>query len=130
MSIDTIGDFITIIRNGLMASKYSIETPYSKVKLNIVEVLKLEGFIRDFSIIEDESHKKIRVLLKYVNGESVIHELKRISRPGRRVYGNALNLNKVVGKLGVYILTTNQGIMTDKKAQELSIGGEVICSVW
>ena len=131
MSIDAIGDFLTIIRNGLMASKRSVVAPYSKIKLEIVKILKEEGFIKDFEEVVDEANKKnIKVLLKYVDGESVIHEIDRRSRPGRRAYEGISRLKPVIGKLGISILTTNKGIMTNKKAKELSVGGEVICSVW
>ena len=130
MSIDALGDFLTVIRNGLMASKRTVETPYSTIKLEIVKIIKEEGFIQDYSIIEENSKKNIQITLKYVDGESVIHELTRVSRPGRRMYGKADALNHVIGKLGISILTTNKGIMTDKKAKQLSVGGEIICSVW
>lgn len=131
MSVDAIGNFLTHIRNGLMISRRSIVAPYSNIKLEIVKILKTEGFIKDFSIVEHDSVKKdIKVELKYVNGESVIHEITRESTPGRRVYAKADQIELVIGKLGISILTTNQGIMSNKQAQELSIGGEVICSVW
>jgi small subunit ribosomal protein S8 len=130
MSVDAIGDFLTVIRNGLMSSKRTVAAPFSKIKLEIVKILKEEGFIKDFAIIEEDSKKKIQVSLKYVDGESVIHELNRISRPGRRTYGGADQLQVIIGKLGISILTTNKGIMTDKRAKELSVGGEIICSVW
>lgn len=130
MSVDAIGDFLTIVRNGLMASKRSVETPYSKIKLEIVKILKEEGFIKDFAVTEEDSKKKIQLSLKYVAGESVIHELTRISRPGRRTYRKSDQLQYIIGKLGISILTTNKGIMTDKRAKALSVGGEIICSVW
>ena len=131
MSIDAIGDFLTVIRNGLMASKRSVQSPHSKIKLEIVKILKEEVFIREFTVSEEENSKKnIQVSLKYVDGESVIHELTRISRPGKRTYGKSDQVKYVIGKLGISILTTNKGIMTDKRARELSVGGEIICSVW
>jgi small subunit ribosomal protein S8 len=130
MSIDALGDFLTIIRNGLMASKRSVEIPYSNIKFEIAKILKEEGFIRDFAVSEESSKKKIQISLKYVDGESVIHELTRISRPGRRSYRKSDQISYVIGKLGISILTTNKGIMTDKRAKELSVGGEIICSVW
>jgi small subunit ribosomal protein S8 len=130
MSIDAIGDFLTIIRNGLMVSKRSVEIPYSAIKLEIVKILEQEGFIKGFVLSEQEGYKTIKVTLKYVDGESVIHELTRVSRPGRRVYSKLNSLSPIIGKLGVSVLSTNRGIMTDKRAQELSVGGEVICSVW
>lgn len=130
MSVDAIGDFLTVVRNGLMVSKRTVETPHSKIKLEVVKILKEEGFINDFVVTEDDSKQKIKIFLRYVAGESVIHELTRISTPGRRTYGNANNLKKIIGKLGISILTTNKGIMTDKRAKQLSVGGEIICSVW
>lgn len=130
MSVDAIGDFLTVIRNGLMVSKRSVETPYSKIKLEVAKILKEEGFIRDFAIIEKDEKKFIQISLKYVDGESVIHELTRISTPGKRVYGRSQQLKYVIGKFGISILTTSKGIMTDKMAKQLSVGGEIICSVW
>ncbi len=131
MSIDTIGDFLTIIRNGVLASKRSVTAPYSGIKHQIATILKEEGFIKDV-MVEDisESHKQITVTLKYVDGESVIHEIKRISRPGRRVYESIAMIKPVIGGLGISILTTNHGIITNKKARHLSVGGEIICTVW
>ncbi len=132
MSIDSIGNFLTIIRNGLMLGKRFVEAPYSELKFNIAQILKDEGFIIDLEAInQDEvSKKKIKVMLKYVDGESVIHEIKRLSRPGRRYYAKIKGLKPIKGKLGISILSTNKGLMTDKKAKELSVGGEVVCSVW
>lgn len=131
MSHDTIGDFLTIIRNGILASKRFVITPFSTIKQQIAEILKEEGFIKNVETITNESGSKaLKIILKYVDGESVIHELTRISTPGRRVYKGANNLEHVRGKLGISILTTNKGIMTNKKAREMSLGGEVICSVW
>jgi small subunit ribosomal protein S8 len=130
MSIDTLGDFLTVIRNGLMISKRSVETPYSKIKLEIAKILKQEGFIKDYSVVEENNKKNIKISLKYVDGESVIHELTRISKPGKRIYNKAHQMEPIIGKLGVSIVTTNKGIMTDKEAKALSVGGEIICSVW
>lgn len=129
--MDSIGDFLTIIRNGFMLGKAFIVAPCSNIKLNIVQVLKNEGFIKDFSLEEEPGKKKIKVFLKYSsNGESAIHELTRLSRPGRRYYEKSKGVKPVIGKLGISILTTNKGVMTDKQARTLSVGGEVICSVW
>ena len=131
MSIDTVGDFLTIIRNGVKASKSSVRAPYSRLKHEIAEILKHEGFVRDFSLEEDGDNKKyIQVSLKYVDGESVIHKITRVSRPGLRVYRGNKTLQSIIGGLGVAIVTTNRGVMTDKKARELVLGGEVICAVW
>lgn len=131
MSIDTIGNFLTIIRNGVMISKSHVTDSYSKIKHEIAQILKDEGFIKNFVIEEDSKNfKKIKLFLKYVSGESVIHKIDRISTPGCRAYASIARVKPVIGGLGVTILTTNRGIMTHRKARELSVGGEVICTVW
>jgi len=133
MSVDTIGNFLTIIRNGLMRSKPSVLASYSRMNEEIAKILKAEGFIKDFEVIqEDPSNpkKSLKIYLKYVDGESVIHELKRISTPGLRRYRGADQIQPVIGNLGISIITTSKGVMTDKQAKELGIGGEVVCSVW
>jgi small subunit ribosomal protein S8 len=131
MSIDTIGNLLTIIRNGLMASKASVTVLSSKMNLALVQVLKDEGFIRDFvQEVDEKDRAKINVFLKYVEGESVIHEITRISKPSLRKYTGHSTIRPVIGGLGISILTTNKGIMTNKKAKELGVGGEVICTVW
>lgn len=130
MSIDAIGDFLTIIRNGLMSSKSFVVAPYSNLKFDLATILKDEGFIRDVAIVDHDSKKSLKIFLKYVNGESVIHEVTRISRPGRRDYKGADYIRPVIGGLGLSILTTSKGIVSHKKAKELGIGGEVICTVW
>lgn len=131
MSVDAIGNFLTIIRNGLMASKSSVEAPYSKMKLEIARILREEGFIRDYSVVEIDSVKKhIKVFLKYVGNESVIHEIKRISKPGRHCYTSLKTLSPVIGGLGLSILSTNKGVMSHKEAKFAQVGGKVICTVW
>ncbi len=130
MSIDVIGDFLTIIRNGLMASKSFVLAPHSRLKMEVATILKDEGFIKDAVAVDQDSKKCIKVFLKYVDGESVIHEIKRISTPGRRSYKGAINIKPVIGGLGVSILTTSKGIISHKQAKELGIGGEVMCTVW
>ena len=131
MSIDTIGNLLTIIRNGLMASKASVTVLSSKMNLALVQVLKDEGFIRDFvQEVDEKGRSKINIVLKYVDGESVIHEITRISKPSLRKYTGHNTIRPVIGGLGISILTTNKGIMTNKKAKELGVGGEVICTVW
>ena len=131
MSRDPISDFLTIIRNGIMRAKPFIEAPHSTLKLDLLEILKNEGFIKDF-LVESfpENKKTIKVFLKYVDNESVIHDLKRVSKPGRRFYAGKAEIKPVIGGLGVSILTTNQGVMTGKRAKELGIGGEILCTVW
>ena len=130
MSQDSIGDFLTIIRNGLMRSRPYVCAPYSKLKFDLAGILKNEGFIKDAIAEEESGRKQIKVFLKYVDGESVIHEIKRESTPGKRLYTKVHELKPVVGGLGVSILTTSQGIFTNKKAKSKSIGGEVICTIW
>jgi len=131
MSVDTIGDFLTIIRNGLMVSKPFIVAPYSNMKFEVAKILKEEGFIKDCLVLEDDPKKKaIKVFLKYVDNESVIHEITRVSKPGRRFYAGSTSVKPVIGGLGISILSTNRGMMTNKKAKELRVGGEVVCTVW
>ena len=131
MSMDTIGDFLTVIRNAIMVSKRSVSFPASNKRNGIAAVLKEEGFVKDFKVEQDDSGKStITIYLKYVDGESVIHEIKRVSKPGRRLYEGFRTMTKVIGGMGISIVTTNKGIVTDKKARELSVGGEVLCHVW
>ncbi|HBL98452.1 TPA: 30S ribosomal protein S8 [Candidatus Dependentiae bacterium] len=132
MSIDTIGNFLTSVRNAIARSKQWVEVPYSRINAQIAEILKSEGFVKDFAIMQREEsfRKQLRVYLKYVDGESVIHEIDRASTPGRRVYEGASKLRRVVGGLGVAIVTTSSGLMTDKEARQRKVGGEVLCTVW
>ncbi len=131
MSIDSIGDFLAIVRNGVLASKRVVVAPYSALKFEIARILKDEGFIKDV-VVEDLEHnkKQIKVFLKYMKGESVIHEITRISTPGRRAYAGHGAFKPVIGNLGISIITTNQGVMTNKQARQRGVGGEVICTVW
>lgn len=130
MSIDVIGNFLTIIRNGIMASKPFVIAPHSKMKFEISKALKAEGFIKDCMVLEGSIKKEIKIVLKYVGSESVIHEITRISTPGRRFYAGSKNIKSVIGGLGLSLLTTNRGILSHKKARSLSVGGEVVCTVW
>lgn len=130
MSIDTIGNFITIIRNGIMASLPDVKAPYSNLKYQIASILKDEGFICDFGIEGDGAQKSLKVVLKYVDGESAIHEITRVSKLSRRVYKGVSSLEPVIGGLGIAILTTSRGVVTSKSAKKLNVGGEVICTVW
>ena len=131
MSIDVVGDFLTIIRNALMVYKRSVKVPYSNLKAGIAKVLKDEGYIKDFSKEVSEDGKALLVLvLKYVDGQPAINEITRISKPGRRFYERSSKITPVVGGLGVAILTTSSGIITDQQARKLSVGGEVICHIW
>jgi small subunit ribosomal protein S8 len=113
-----------------MSSKSFVLAPFSKLKFDIANILKDEGFVRNAVVIEQDDKKFIKIFLKYIDGESVIHELTRISRPGRRDYKGVSNIKPVIGGLGVSILTTNKGLITNRKAKELGVGGEVICTIW
>ena len=132
MSVDSIADFITIIRNGVMVSKSFVTAPYSKMRHSIAQILKSEGFIHDFVIVNTDSDvkKTLKVVLKYVDGESVIHQIQRVSKPGRRVYAGSQEIKPVIGKLGISILTTSRGVIANQEAEKLSVGGEVMCTVW
>lgn len=132
MSIDSIGNFLTIIRNGIMASKISVVAPHSNMIEGVARILKQEGFIKDFQVDGENSIKKIKVALKYVQGESAIHAITRVSTPGCRVYSKVKNIKPVVGGFGISILSTSQGLMTDKQAKStgVKIGGEIVCKVW
>ncbi len=136
MSIDTIGDFLTVMRNGLQRAKSFVVVPHSGLKQAILETLKVEGFIRDYAVLSEGDVKKfLKIYLKYVEGESVIHEIARVSRPGCRRYAQVVTkgrhkIKPVIGGLGVSIVTTSHGVMTHKKAKGLGVGGEVICTVW
>ncbi len=131
MSRDAIGDFLTIIRNGIARSKEFVIAPYSNMRFELAKILKEEGFVDNYVVIEAEQSKKgLKLFLRYFNGESAIHEITRKSTPGRRQYARVNELKPVIGGLGVAILTTSSGIMTNKRAKELKVGGEVICTVW
>jgi small subunit ribosomal protein S8 len=132
MSIDSIGNFLTILRNGIMVSKLVVAARHSKMNVEISKILQQEGFINGYEILEADGHKTIKVSLRYVDNESVIHALERVSKPSRRVYTTSKNIKPVVGGLGISILSTNRGVMTSKQAREESVnlGGEIICKVW
>ncbi|MFR6289982.1 MAG: 30S ribosomal protein S8 [Peptococcaceae bacterium] len=128
---DPIADFLTRIRNANMVMHEKVEIPASKTKIALVEILKNEGFIKDYEQIEDGKQGIIRVYLKYgPNREKVISGLKRISKPGLKVYCKKDEIPKVLGGLGIAVISTSKGIMTDKEARKLGLGGEVICYVW
>ena len=128
---DPIADFLTRIRNANMAQHESVEAPASKMKKDIAEILKNEGFIRDVEYVDDNKQGIIRVFLKYGNdGQRVISGLKRISKPGLRTYVKADAVPKVLNGLGIAIISTSEGVVTDKVARAKKIGGEVIAYVW
>jgi len=129
--VDPVGDMLTRIRNGQMRSLNKINIPFSNFRLKILEVLKKEGYIIDFNI--DNSKEKIKFLfvdLKYYEGQPVIKEIKRVSKPGRRVYSKATSIPKVLNGLGLAILSTSKGVMSDTDAIKNNLGGEIICKVF
>ena len=131
MITDPIADMLTRIRNALVARHESVEMPSSKMKKAIAEILTQEGFINGFEIVEGEVQSVMKVNLKYgPNNEKVISGIKRISKPGLRVYANSENLPVVLNGLGIAIVSTSKGVMTDKKARAAHIGGEVLAYVW
>lgn len=128
---DPIADFLTRIRNGNTAMKATVEIPASKMKKALAEILKEEGFIKNWEFVEDSLQGVIRVYMKYgENREHVISGLKRISKPGLRVHVGKDDVPQVLNGLGIAILTTSDGVMTDKQARKAGVGGEIICYVW
>ena len=129
---DPIADMLTRIRNANTAKHDTVDVPSSKMKLAIAQILADEGYIKKFEVIEDGSFNTIRISMKYGadRNEKIISGIKRISKPGLRVYAGKEDLPKVLGGLGIAIISTNQGVITDKKARELQVGGEVLAFVW
>jgi small subunit ribosomal protein S8 len=128
---DPVGDLITRIRNAQMRNKSKVSTPGSKLRANVLEVLKSEGYIRDYSSVEFENGRtEFEIELKYFDGEPVIREIARVSKPGRRVYASVKNLPRIGNGLGVAILSTPKGVMADHTAREQNVGGEILCTVF
>ena len=127
---DPIADLFTRVRNGLMVQRGAVEMPNSKMKTRIAEVLKEEGFIKNFRVREDGRQGILKLYLKYHNGDAAIRGIKRISKPGRRTYVSSRNIPKVLSGLGIAIITTSSGVMTDQLCREKGIGGEVLGYVW
>ena len=127
---DPISDFLLRIRNASKAKKLRVEIPASKMKLGLAEILKKESFIHDYSIVEDNKQNVIKIQLKYRDGSSAITGMKRISKPGLRIYKDATELPRVLNGLGTAVISTSKGLMTDKEARSQSAGGEVICYIW
>ena len=132
MTNDPIADMLTRIRNANTAKHDTVDVPASKIKLAIADILLEEGYIAKYDVVEDGKFKTIRITLKYGadKNEKIISGLKRISKPGLRVYAGKENLPKVLGGLGIAIISTNKGIVTDKVARQLNVGGEVLAFVW
>ncbi len=128
---DPIGDMFSRIRNGQMRSLNSIDIPSSSFRQNILKILKNEGYINDYFIEKSENNKiSLRINLKYYEGDPVIKEIKRISKPGRRIYSRATSIPKVMNGLGLAILSTPKGVMSDTEARKNNVGGEIICRVF
>lgn len=128
---DPIADMLTRIRNANMRAEESVDVPRSNMMCEVARVLKAEGFIKDYREIEDNRQGTIRVYLKYGNQkERVIHQLKRESKPGRRLYKGVGDLEKILGGAGIAIVSTPKGIMSDRECRKAKVGGEVICTVW
>ena len=131
MMTDPIADMLTRIRNAVRVERPHVEMPLSKVKRGLAEVLKREGFIWDFEEVEAEPQKQLRLHLKYgPNGERVIRHIKRVSSPGRRIYSGADSLRPVLNGLGIKVLSTSRGVVSDREARQRHLGGEVLCELW
>tara|TARA_B100001057_G_C22688719_1_gene886867 strand:+ start:211 stop:609 length:399 start_codon:yes stop_codon:yes gene_type:complete len=129
--IDPVGDMFTRIRNGQMRNLNSVDIPASKFRTKILDILKTEGYIKNYFFESKENNKKIiKVDLKYYEGTPVIKEIKRISKPGRRVYSRATSIPKIQNGLGLAIISTSQGVMSDIDARKNNVGGEIICKVF
>lgn len=127
---DPIADMLTRIRNAQAVKLEEVFVPFSKIKKRMAEILKAEGYLADFEEQEGQRSAKLRLLLKYENGKGIITALERISKPGRRVYSGAADLSKVLQGLGISIISTSRGLMTDREARQQKLGGEVICKIW
>ncbi|NWF98728.1 MAG: 30S ribosomal protein S8 [Nitrospirae bacterium] len=130
MLTDPIADMLTRVRNAINIKAEKVDIPISKMKLEIAKIMKEEGFIRAYKILKDKRQGILRVIPKYIDNESVISGLKRISKPGRRVYVGHDEIPRVMGGLGVAVLTTSKGVLSDKACRREGVGGEVICYIW
>lgn len=131
MMTDPIADMLTRIRNAVSVERPHVEMPISKVKKGVADVLKREGYIWDWAEIEDQPVSNLRIELKYGSaGEQVIRKIKRVSKPGCRVYSRSKDLRPILNGLGISILSTSQGVMSDREARQQRVGGEVLCEIW
>jgi small subunit ribosomal protein S8 len=131
MVTDPVADMLARIRNGSLAEHEKVDIPSSKLRVRLAEILKEEGFIKNFRLIEDKRQGVLRVYLKYGPGqERVISGLRRVSKPGKRMYVGADRIPSVLGGMGVAILSTPQGVLTDRESRKAKVGGEVLCYVW
>ena len=128
---DTIGDMLTRIRNGGKARFDKVDIPASRMKISLARIFKDEGFIKNYKVIKDNKQGILRVYLKYDDqNQPMIHRVERVSKPSRRVYAGCEELPKVQGGLGVAVISTSKGVMSDRQARKLGVGGEVLCRVW
>ncbi|MBP3562006.1 MAG: 30S ribosomal protein S8 [Treponema sp.] len=128
---DPVADMLTKVRNAAVARHEKVDIPASKLKLEIVKILKTEGYIKNFKKVQEEGHSIIRIFLKYDdNNDPVIHGVKKISTPGRRVYSGYKDLPRVYNGYGTVIVSTSSGVTTGKKATEKMVGGELVCTIW
>jgi small subunit ribosomal protein S8 len=127
---DPLGDLLSRIRNAQMRNKSKVSSPNSRLRESVLEVLKTEGYIRGFSVTEREGRSELDIELKYFEGEPVIREIERISKPGRRVYTSVKNLPRINNGLGVAIVSTPKGVMADHAARDANVGGEILCTVF
>lgn len=128
---DPIADMLTRIRNAIMASYDEVEIPCTKIKVNVAKILRFEGYIRNYKIIKDDKQDRLIIYLKYgEDKDPVIKGIERVSKPSCRVYTRCKKIPKVLNGLGINIVSTSKGVMTDREARKMGIGGEIICSVW
>jgi small subunit ribosomal protein S8 len=127
---DPLGDLLSRIRNAQMRNKSKVTSPNSKLRESVLEVLKTEGYIRGYAVVEREGRSELDIELKYFEGEPVIREIARISKPGRRVYTSVRNLPRINNGLGVAIVSTPKGVMADHAARDANVGGEILCTVF
>lgn len=127
---DPIGDLLSRIRNAQMRNKSKVSSPNSKLRESVLEVLKVEGYIRGYAVVEKDGRSEIEIELKYFDGEPVIREIERISKPGRRVYTSVKNMPRINNGLGVTIVSTPKGVMADHDARDANVGGEILCTVF
>jgi len=130
MMNDPLGDLLTRIRNAQMRNKSKVLSPMSRLRESVLDVLKSEGYIRGYAVVEKDGRSEIEIELKYFDGAPVIREIERISKPGRRVYTSVRNLPRVNNGLGVAIVSTPKGVMADHEARDANVGGEVLCQVF
>jgi len=127
---DPLGDLLSRIRNAQMRNKSKVTSPNSRLRESVLDVLKNEGYIRSYAVVEKDGHSEIEIELKYFDGEPVIREIERVSKPGRRVYTSVKNMPRINNGLGVTIVSTPKGVMADHDARDANVGGEILCTVF